>query len=235
MDGGHEGGGGPDAVELSAYELERLANIMRNQAVLVALGLPAGRQPMHHRRRRRRRERELGSKAGGGPCSLNSPLAFRPPRSVRPRYVPGSYAMPTHTGFTARQRVGIARNRGADCCPRARLPHVSVRPWLTARVDGWHPVYQHPCRGIHPSAGRERRTDGGGTQPLTRSSKGTYTKPGQPGRIQLHYLQRAGITVWGSATQPTGIWRWTSPLICGPPLIESRKTHSQTCRLDCNM
>jgi hypothetical protein len=39
MDGGHEGGGGPDAVELSAYELERLANIKRNQAVLVALGL----------------------------------------------------------------------------------------------------------------------------------------------------------------------------------------------------
>ena len=39
MDGGHEGGGGPEAVELSAYELERLANIERNEAVLVALGL----------------------------------------------------------------------------------------------------------------------------------------------------------------------------------------------------
>ena len=87
MDGGHEGGGGPDAVELSAYELERLANIERNEAVLVALGL-LDRSPSKEEEEERAARQEARRRAG----SLNGPLAH-PLRGV---CVPGSYDARAH-------------------------------------------------------------------------------------------------------------------------------------------
>jgi hypothetical protein len=88
MDGGHEGGGGPEAVELSAYELERLANIERNEAVLVALGL-LDRSPSKEEEEEERAARQEARRRAG---SLNSPLAH-PLRRV---CVPGSYDARAH-------------------------------------------------------------------------------------------------------------------------------------------
>ena len=82
----------------------------------------------------------------------------------------------------------------------------------------------HAVASIPAPVERDGRTEAADSATVTASIIEGYTKPGQPGRIQLHYLQRAGITVWGSATQPTGIWRWThcwtSPLICGGAALD---------------